>query len=66
MCKNKMTKPSSIKDLITLTELARLRRVSRQTIYNWLQQGKAPRHERIGGRFYFYRSDAADPADRNP
>jgi predicted DNA-binding transcriptional regulator AlpA len=59
-----MTLDSNFNNLISLTELAKLRHVSRQTIYNWLKRGTAPRHERIGGRYYFYRTET--PPDRTP
>lgn len=59
----------NVNDLITVKQLADLWQVSRQTIYNRLEMGTAPAHERIGGRFYFSRTDAErlkpKPQDRH-
>jgi predicted DNA-binding transcriptional regulator AlpA len=45
-------------NLITLPQLVKLCKVSRQTVYNWIENGTAPRYERIGGRYFFYRDDS--------
>lgn len=45
-------------DLMTPSELARQRGVTRKTVYNWLKAGTAPPHEIICGHIFFYRSKA--------
>jgi predicted DNA-binding transcriptional regulator AlpA len=56
--------PLNLNELISLAKFARLANISRQTIYNRLKNGTAPRHERIDGHYYFYRSDALKPCER--
>lgn len=48
----------NLDDLITLPQTVKLMGVSRQTVYNWLRDGTAPKHERKGDRYYFDRNDA--------
>ena len=55
---NKSDMPLNVKDLITVDQAAELCGVDRRTIYNWLRAGTAPRHERLGDRYFFYREDA--------
>ena len=45
-------------DFLTVTQCASVLEESRQTIYNRLKRGTAPKHERIGNRYFFYRADA--------
>jgi excisionase family DNA binding protein len=48
------------KDLMTLPELVKMLGVSRQTVYNWLDADTAPKHERLGGRYFFYRDSVKE------
>lgn len=48
-----------INDLTTVTEVARMYRVDRKTVYNWLSRGVAPANVSICGVHYFVKSKLA-------
>ena len=43
-------------DFLSVSEFARLKSVSRKTVYNWIKAGTAPRHERFSNGYLFYKN----------
>lgn len=39
---------------LSIDETAEKLDISRNTLYDWIKDGKAPKHERIMGRYAFY------------
>src|SRR4051812_5650216 len=51
--------PLTFNDFITVSQLASLCKVTRRTVYRWLETGKAPSHETApDDRIYFHRAEA--------
>jgi hypothetical protein len=49
---------SSFNDLMTIAELAALKKVQPRTVFLWLKKGIAPANKRLGDRTFFIRSAA--------
>jgi predicted DNA-binding transcriptional regulator AlpA len=45
-------------DFYTAQELAELKGVTLRSVYSWIKKGLAPRHEKLGGLYWFYRKEA--------
>ena len=54
----------NFKDFVTVAQLATMCKTTRRTIYRKIEDGLAPRHERMADdRYYFYPDEAKSFAD---